>query len=540
MLKIRKHRNDCEPMVKGQTFQRALRRHLRRTLACLLIVMLASVAIAGTRGYRVRVVSPQPEEVLPGPDVMVWIEAEGLDVRPGCNSVHVMIDNEPFAVKYDLSKPHCLHDVAPGTHTLRVYAANPYHEIIPGTLCVVPFAVEYHDEENRPARGEPLLTYVLPQGEYRGIDCGDILVNFAVSGAPLSRRGYRVQYYVDGRRFILYRQESAHLRDLAPGYHRIRMELVDEKERVVPGPFNVVERTILLSPEKELEPPEKGPIARLSSIQGPMTSGRLWVKRPASEPAEEVPPDRTDKQPSITMKADKQHGAAGKGEHGRSGKSPDIAQELALPQPVDQSAPAQSTVPAKETEEHEASTSSPSQEIREETGKREPETTPIVRARRVSLDQLAKTAQSQTTVTRTTLKAVSVGTTHTEYLRKVETPMTPSSDRLTTRAQILETGSASRERVSSSRTNVPLSPAEGRAKTPTEGKPNLSSPAGMVESLSTKESTQARVLRSDSLVSHQEKTADVAMEEQNDQTTAAISRVIGATGALVVVETEKR
>lgn len=528
-------------MAKGETLQGRLGRHMRRAYTCLFIVMLAHPAMAGARPFRVHVVSPQPEEVLRGPDVMVWIEAEGLDVRPGCDSIHVMLDNEPFAVKYELSKPHCLHDVAPGTHTLRVYAANPYHEIIAGTLCVVPFAVEYHDGENRPARGEPLLTYVLPQGEYRGIDCGDILLNFAVSGAPLSRRGYRVQYYVDGKRFILYRQESAHLRDLAPGYHRIRMELVDEKGRVVPGPFNVVERTILLSPEKELEAPENGPTARLSSIQGPMTSGRLWVKRPASKQTGELPPDRTDKTPSLTVKADQRPSPEERGVLSHKGKLPEISQDLVLQQPTNQPTPAQSPILAKESEEHETTQSSPTQELREEMEKHESETTPFVRARRMSLDQLAKAAHSQTTLTRTTLKAVSVGTTHTEYIRKVETPITPYSDNATTRAQFRRAKNVTSETMPSAKTSAVLALPEERAKTPPAEKPILPSPVGNVESHTTKESTQARALRSELGGSSMGKTTDAAGEEEdNDQTTAAISRFLGATGALVVVETEKR
>ncbi|MCX7624870.1 MAG: hypothetical protein N2Z21_01440 [Candidatus Sumerlaeaceae bacterium] len=528
-------------MNQGKTIRGTLDFKALTLCFCLFVVMFASFAGAGTRSYRVRVCAPQPEEVLRGPDVLVWIEADGLDIRPGCNSIHIMLDNEPFAVKYDLSKPHRLHDVAPGTHTLRVYAANPYHEIIPATLCIVPFAVEYHDHENRPAQGEPLLTYVLPQGEYRGIDCADILLNFAVSGAPLSRRGYRVYYYVDGKRFISYRQESAHLRDLAAGYHRIRMELVDEKGRVVPGPFNVVERTILLSPEKELESPQRGASAKLFSIQGPMTSGRLWVKRSVGARTEEVPPKRVTEESSPTVKEGEpvkraeEESTTPKDQPARSARSPEIADELVSPQ-----ANETTVTISGEQEGREAISTSSTPEPPRYPMKPESETTPVARARRVSLDQLAKAAQSQTTPTRTTLKAVTVGTTYTEYVRKVETPPLSSADSAVTRAVPRSTRVVSQDKAGET---TARSSTELERERPTTAEEPLRPPTTVspTEIRSLQETTQAKVLRNEFLEGAQEKNGDSeTKQDYDDQTTAAISRVIGATGAVVVVETEKR
>lgn len=229
----------------------------------------------------VHILSPVMEQCLPGPDVAVTVETGGVGFTPcGC-SLHFMLDNEPFEVQYDPSHPHVFQDVRPGTHTVRAYATDAQHQAIPGTLNYVTFSVAYPDEENRLEFNEPLLTYNLPQGEYRGIDSGDLTINFLVDGTVMARRGYRVNYYVDGRRYVVSDCLTRHVKGLAPGFHTVRVDLVDERNRVVPGPFNSTERVVLLSPEKvsgTLAPGEKVPEQpTIDSIHGAMTMGSPWV-----------------------------------------------------------------------------------------------------------------------------------------------------------------------------------------------------------------------------------------------------------------------
>ena len=368
----------------------------------------------GKHAAELRVLEPQPEEVVPGPDVFVQFEVRGFDIRPGCNSLHFALDNEPFEVQYDVSHPHRFHDVAPGTHTLRAYVANPYHEIIPQTLNVVTFAVEYHDGQNRPERHEPLLTYVLPQGEYRGIDCADIVLNFAVSGVPLSRRGYRVQYYVDGKRFILAKEESAHLRNLSPGYHTIRMELVDERGRVAPGPFNSVERVILLSPEKQLEPPMQGKQPILQSIQGPMTRGQMWVAREESE-LEAVPQNPEKKAKTITVREKKQVAPPAEV---KSTKEPEVEDRLEETTETQKQAEPAETAKKPQDEQTSPPLSAVTEKESPAIGPRSnepPPTTSILRAKKLSIEKAL--VDRHTTVT---LKAATVSSTQTVITRKYD------------------------------------------------------------------------------------------------------------------------
>lgn len=240
-------------------------------------IILSAAASSAQEGAFLRILSPVDNQVLPGPDVTVQFEVRGIKLGPGGCNLHFMLDNEPFEVQFEPRHPHLFHDVPPGTHTIRVYAATAAHEAIPEVYDMVTFCVGYGDERNAPENQEPLLTYNLPQGEYRGIDAADITLNFFVKGACLSRKDYRVQYFVDGKRFLVHDCASRHITGLEPGKHTVKVQLIDTYGKVVPGPFNSVERVIVASPDKlphRLAPGEKAPEQPVvTSIHGAMTAG---------------------------------------------------------------------------------------------------------------------------------------------------------------------------------------------------------------------------------------------------------------------------
>ena len=259
------------------------------SLSTRLILILAAVAafVAAPGGRKaeaagVRILSPAPGECVPGPDVTVHFELACVGTSPGGCNLHWILDDGPFQVQFDTGHPHIFRDVRPGTHTIRVFACDPSHKSIPGTFDMVTFHLMYANDENRPAPNMPLLTYNLPQGEYRGIDAADVALDFLVTGDELCPGGwFHVNYYVDGKRFVADTPGPRFLKGLKPGPHKIRMELVDKRGRLLGGPFNSAERTILLSPQKtlvRLEPGSEGPLQpTLQSIPGAMTQGLPWM-----------------------------------------------------------------------------------------------------------------------------------------------------------------------------------------------------------------------------------------------------------------------
>ena len=82
---------------------------------------------------QVRILSPQPEEILKKTKVAVKLEVQDLplfqnpDLEMGPH-VHLILDNQPYQAIYDIEQPIILSDLTPGTHTLRAFPVRPWHE----------------------------------------------------------------------------------------------------------------------------------------------------------------------------------------------------------------------------------------------------------------------------------------------------------------------------------------------------------------------------------------------------------------------------
>ncbi len=229
---------------------------------------------------RVCISSPRENQCVPGPDVTVNFCAYNMDLRPGADCLHVILDNEPFEVHYSKKGSHTFKNVLPGTHTIRLFACNSLHQANPNAFAKVTFYVQHKDSQNNHDESYPMLTYNLPQGEYMGYDSEDILIDFLVT--PPTTRAFdlsrtTVNYWVDGRRFIGNPNETRSLPKLAEGLHTIKVQLLDNNGNIVPGPYNSVERTIMVSPDKSPLPARN--VQGIQSIAGPATAGRYWISK---------------------------------------------------------------------------------------------------------------------------------------------------------------------------------------------------------------------------------------------------------------------
>ncbi len=273
-----------------------------------IVAVLAQVFCLTGAGWArpfTRIVSPVQDQCVPGPDVTVKFEAGGMTLGASAWNLHFMLDNEPFQIQYDGNHAHVFKNVRPGSHTVRVYAANAMQEAIPGTQSTVSFSVAYADKANYVMPGSPTLTYNLPQGEYFGIDAADITVDFLLENAVVAPGGYQVAYYVDGRRFLIQDQcGPRHVKNLNPGLHRVRIELQNQFGDLVPGAFNSTERSILISPSRVTKSPSTVDdgyhgLPRLDSIKGSMTMGQHWS---ATAPVEPLSQADIEKQASLTVR----------------------------------------------------------------------------------------------------------------------------------------------------------------------------------------------------------------------------------------------
>ncbi len=92
----------------------------------------------------------------------------------------------------------------------------------------------------------PYLTYNTPQGTFQD-ETKPILLDFYIRNCALSKDGYKVRVTIDGenQRF-LYEWKPYYIYGLKKGAHKIRLELINPQNNLIPGSFNNVEKTFFI------------------------------------------------------------------------------------------------------------------------------------------------------------------------------------------------------------------------------------------------------------------------------------------------------
>ena len=216
-----------------------------------------------------KILSPTGGSVVTGPTVPVQLSLGGdlkgyklyKDPVSGMgNHIHVILDNEPYEACYDVSHSFELKNVAPGKHTVRVFASRPWHESYKndGSFQMVSFTVTggtevSKSETTKPVTNEvdatkPMLTYSRPKGEYKGADADPIMIDFWISNAKLKGDGgeYRIRYFIDdGEPRYIDKWEPVWLKGWTSGKHTVRLELLGADQYPVKnGGSNITTREI--------------------------------------------------------------------------------------------------------------------------------------------------------------------------------------------------------------------------------------------------------------------------------------------------------
>lgn len=220
---------------------------------------------------------PKDGTVVPGSPVWVQFRIDGFALGAGSSqfdraaeiattnkgqTVHVVIDNHPyFAVNepaidpfdeggyyYDMSyKFEVPFRLKSGEHTIRVFPARSFGESLKGDKAfhAITFYVGAASDKQQVDLSQPYLTYNEPSDQMPLSADKPILLDFYVSNAELSSDGYKVRLSIDGKvNRTLSTWQPYYIYGLKRGKHTIRLELLDESNKLISGPFNDVERTI--------------------------------------------------------------------------------------------------------------------------------------------------------------------------------------------------------------------------------------------------------------------------------------------------------
>ena len=180
-------------------------------------------------------------------------------------TIHVVIDNEPFFAingpsiqpfneegfyynqSYKFEVPFKLKE---GFHSIRVFPARSFGESLKGERTYQAGYFFVGKETNGSLEdllSKPCLTYNEPSDQASLNESKPVLLDFYIANCELSPDGYKVRLTIDGkvqRTFVSWRPYYVY--GLKKGKHALRLELLDEKNKVVPGPYNDVQHTIVI------------------------------------------------------------------------------------------------------------------------------------------------------------------------------------------------------------------------------------------------------------------------------------------------------
>jgi hypothetical protein len=212
---------------------------------------------------QVTIVAPQADQTLSDTKVSVQLKVrdlpifknEQLELGP---HLHLFLDNQPYVSIYDLNQPITFDKLSPGTHTLRVFAVNPWEESFKneGAYAQTSFHIFTKTQENNPDATKPLLTYSQPQGEY---GAEPIMLDFYLTNAPLhlvaqnsredSINDWRIKVTINGGDFILDEWKPAYLKGFKEGNNWVQLQFIDEQGNPVDNVFNDTVRVINYKPK---------------------------------------------------------------------------------------------------------------------------------------------------------------------------------------------------------------------------------------------------------------------------------------------------
>ncbi|MES1021430.1 hypothetical protein ABN584_00835 [Gloeocapsa sp. BRSZ] len=210
------------------------------------------------RRPQVSILSPQPDEILQDDTINVRLQVQDLQVFKNKElnlgpHLNVILDNQPYINVYNLNEPLVFSDLAPGTHTLRVFATYPWNESFKneGAYAQTTFHIFAKDDNNSPNFEKPLLTYNTPQGT---VSAEPVLLDFYLTNAPLhlvaqaKQQGniadWRIRCTINGESFIIDRWQPLYLQGLQPGRNWVQLEFIDEQGNSLPNVFNNTVRLV--------------------------------------------------------------------------------------------------------------------------------------------------------------------------------------------------------------------------------------------------------------------------------------------------------
>ncbi|MEO0013057.1 MAG: hypothetical protein RLZZ535_1446 [Cyanobacteriota bacterium] len=211
---------------------------------------------------QVRITAPRAGKTFNQTDVAIKLAVEDLPIFQDDrlhlgNHLNLIVDNEPFQSIYGVDEPIIIKNLAPGTHTIRVFAVSPWGESFKneGAYAQTTFNVLTETNANRPNADLPLLTYNSPNGTY---GAEPVLLDFYLNNPdlPLAKnqpdnQKLLVKATINGTSLLIEDWQPYYLTGFEPGENWIQLELIDELGNTIENTFNNTVRVFTYNPQQQ-------------------------------------------------------------------------------------------------------------------------------------------------------------------------------------------------------------------------------------------------------------------------------------------------
>ena len=177
-------------------------------------------------------------------------QTEDADIKQCANSaqgqhIHLILNNQPYFAHYEAEFDRELED---GHYVALSFLSRSYHESLksPDAFVIEQFTVGETEAGEADLTAQHLF-YSRPKGEYKGDDTKKILLDFFLVNTDLSEDGNKVRATINEQEFMISQWVPHFVEGLPMGENTFKLELLDQDGNLIPGPFNSVERTVILS-----------------------------------------------------------------------------------------------------------------------------------------------------------------------------------------------------------------------------------------------------------------------------------------------------
>lgn len=158
--------------------------------------------------------------------------------------IHYIVNNGPYAAHYMSDVPD---ELEAGNYVVLAFLSRSYHESVKSEEAFFIENITLGDVEPDSADlTAPHLFYSRPKGTYKGADTKTVMLDFYLLNETISPDGNKIKATINENEFTIDEWAPYFIEGLPMGENTIKLELVDVNGNLITGPFNAVERSIIL------------------------------------------------------------------------------------------------------------------------------------------------------------------------------------------------------------------------------------------------------------------------------------------------------